>query len=37
MKGELANAQLLFDAITSVQAYPLVISMRQSEIITSLL
>lgn len=33
MKGELANAQPLFDAIISVQAYyPFVISTRQSEI-----
>lgn len=32
MKGELANAQSLFDAIPSVQAYPFVISTRQSEI-----
>lgn len=34
MKGELANAQLLSDAITSVQAYPFVMSTSQSEIIT---
>lgn len=34
MQGELANAQLLSDAITSVQAYPFVISTSQSEIIT---
>lgn len=34
MKGELASAQPLFDAITSVQAFLFVISTRQSEITT---